>query len=138
MVHGRHDSAVPSPSFRVHLPSPRRVARPGESSLCHSPIAVLLRDAVFGIRAVLPEEVDLFLIEFGVARATVGMHFNNAPHPPEYSASARTPLRPLPCDKRVFQQGIGKHGKWLVCTSSCIVVYNRKAGEPSGRRTMAV
>src|SRR5208337_3214753 len=70
MVHGRHDSAVPSPSFRVHLPSPRRVSRPGECSLCHSPIAVLLHDAVFGIRAVHLEEVDLPLIEFGVARAT--------------------------------------------------------------------
>ena len=38
----------------------------------------------------------------------------------------------------VFLHGIGKYGKWPVCTSSRLVVYNQQAREPSGRRTMAV
>ena len=38
----------------------------------------------------------------------------------------------------LFQQVTGKYGKWPVCTRSRLVVYNQRAGEKSGRRTMAV
>ncbi len=38
----------------------------------------------------------------------------------------------------VFQHGIGKYGKWRVCTRSRLVMYNQQAREMSGRRTMAV
>ena len=37
-----------------------------------------------------------------------------------------------------FPNGIGKYGKWPVCTSSHLIMYNQKIREPSGRRTMAV
>jgi hypothetical protein len=38
----------------------------------------------------------------------------------------------------VFQHGNGKYGKWPNCTSSRLVMYNQRARELSGRRTMAV
>jgi Phage integrase family len=41
-------------------------------------------------------------------------------------------------EDRVFQHGIGKYGKWRVCTRSRLVMYNQQAREQSGRRTMAV